>query len=623
MRSGWQAASIVGFLVVLALLAWDRWEGDATTRPFEYDEWLALEYYAWPGITAEGSMRSLRRTDDFYDLDRPTLRNFALGSYRSLGEWKEPNNHVPHSFLVNCSLAVFGTSEASARAPAFLAALLASVLMFLFLQYCCGWRVAAPFVAIWLFCLPYVVQYSLEARGYSLMLCLQIAFLMSAQQAWRRPESILWGTVMTAIAIASAMNILSLAVDWLLPAYIALFLFPNGWPRRRTIDDADLEAEVLRHHTSLWRRNLIVQMLAGAFVGGLFVIDRLPFIISSARQYGQRFHSISEMFSLIVDASRYLFAGPAAVAIALLGIVGCVLMVRRREHRTLAVIAICTLIVSLLHFVGIQRLPYARTCAYTLPLACIGTAYAIEACWNASSKRLARGGVACGLGFISIAAVYASLMFTFPNYQFLRSLDAVETQSRSRATYCMLPANKEYWFSKSLPDHWLTALDHPTADQSIQRLVLWCGSDDPTEIETSLGTPANVPHGAAAPIGPYELRSFSVTQQQFERIEGNPLEESELAIVVWYPDLNRLGISCHDIDERIEATDVPTLKRLRRVAAKVDFYGAVNAYEFIVTDKTAWTRLQPLLHELRKEFGGNPLVLISSQPAERTNAGDS
>src|SRR5437870_1780048 len=98
------AAGLAAFLA-LGALGWLRWRGPDIRRPLQYDELLTIEYYTWVGLAPSGERAPLRRAVDLQARFRPTLAQLGMGLYRSLGVWREPNNHVWQSVLVNLSLA--------------------------------------------------------------------------------------------------------------------------------------------------------------------------------------------------------------------------------------------------------------------------------------------------------------------------------------------------------------------------------------------------------------------------------------------------------------------------------------------------------------------------------------
>ncbi len=141
-----------------------------------------------------------------------SMRRYAHGSYEAGADgkkefqpvtWTETfvendngNNHVLHSLLSRTSLAAWHSfnqkpasefSESALRLPSFIAAILALVLVAVI-----GWECGLPWVgagAAWLLALhPWHIRYSVEAKGYSLMLffiCLSVLGLIRAHRHHR------------------------------------------------------------------------------------------------------------------------------------------------------------------------------------------------------------------------------------------------------------------------------------------------------------------------------------------------------------------------------------------------------------------------------------------------------
>src|SRR5262249_31172217 len=92
--------------------------------------------------------------------------NFSLApGFRALN-YSLPANHVLHSVLVKAATAALGSSPASIRMTAFLAAIALLPVLFLFARELLGWE-AALFASAGACAFPYLVLYATNARGYS------------------------------------------------------------------------------------------------------------------------------------------------------------------------------------------------------------------------------------------------------------------------------------------------------------------------------------------------------------------------------------------------------------------------------------------------------------------------
>ena len=600
---------VAGTLAGLVTL---RWSHPDANRPLEYDEWVSLEYYTWAGLQPDGQMRPIRRAEDLAELDDPTPLQLAAGLYRATGVWLEPNNHVLHSALLNLVSARTPRTPQNVRIAAMAGATLFAFACFALFYWGLQWRYAAPFAAVWAFSLPYVVRFSLEARGYSLMLALQAIFLTAAWGLARRPASLVRSTVMAATAAATFMNVVSLAVDWLLPAYLVLWLIP---PAPVNVDDP----EESRQRRRQWRTSLLAQLLAIGSVGLVFLMDRLPYVVSSAQQYGNPVSSVEAFTRGLLEIGRDLFPGPVGIAVLVAGAAGLLLMLFRRADRTMGLVGLAVIAVSLLHFWGTHKLPYARTCGYILPLGIVGMAFLVERiCWaiNWTPLRIA---TLTGVLAATAGMAWQTTGTGHWDHDALAEL-AEQCLPADEAVYAILPAGNEYWFAKYLPAAWLTAGDHVPEDQPIRQIALWVDEADDWSVPTDFGTTARLPElwrSATAPVSQIG-RTYRIVTLPVQPITADDLPRESLqtpVVALWTPDPSRLGLSGEGIAGLLQDRPVPALRRIHRVPAKLDFFGQLNAIEFLALTSQDRQQLADILSEGLETFGGQ-VRLWSVTPAD-------
>ncbi len=105
-----------------------------------------------------------------------------------LSEYSSPNNHILHTVLAHISLSAFGDSEAALRLPALLAGLCAIPLAYLLFQQWANPNVGmltCAGVAAW----PMLVDYSVNARGYSLIVLFTLGLTLAADRMRRSPSA--------------------------------------------------------------------------------------------------------------------------------------------------------------------------------------------------------------------------------------------------------------------------------------------------------------------------------------------------------------------------------------------------------------------------------------------------
>jgi hypothetical protein len=360
--------------VVLALwLFVDRATGPQIREPLTWDEILTLENYSWATFRSDGLPTHAPRVEDLLNVQRPNALQLVAGLYRAISVWREPNDHIVHSVLVNLSTALWPDSEAAVRLPAWAGALVFAAAL-AWLAWRSGYRLAWPMALLVAAGWPYVHYYSLLARGYSWMLALQVLLvLLLADALPRRARSIAWGALCVIVAILSFWNMINLIVDWLAPLYLGLWLVP---PRRQEAATS-VWNELGPEDRRSYRQNLVVQGLALGFFGLLFFIQFLPYILVSMQEFGIPGHGLN-FFRGLVDVLTYLFPNPIWALVGIAGVVGWYFMWRDTRTRHLGAVCILSVGISLAHFMVAQKLPYARTCGYFLPLVTLGATHLAE-----------------------------------------------------------------------------------------------------------------------------------------------------------------------------------------------------------------------------------------------------
>jgi len=363
-------------VVAIALTLWvfaDRLAGAQMREPLTWDEILNVENYSWATFNSNGLPTQADRVEDLLPVQRPNGIQFVAGLYRAISVWREPNDHVVHSVLVNLSTALSPGSEAAVRFPAWAGALMFAAAL-AWLAWRSGYRLAWPLALLLGASWPYVHYYSLQARGYSWMLALQVVLvLLVADVLPRRACSVAWGALCGFVAILSFWNMVNLIVDWLAPLYLALWFVP---PSRKVAAGSAWE-ELRDEELRVYRQNLVVQGIVLGFFAVLFFVHFLPYVLVSMQEFGIPARGL-DFFPRAMDVLSYLFPNPAWGLVGLAGVVGCYFMWRDTRTRHLGAVCLFTVGISLAHFVAAQKLPYGRTCGYFLPLVTLGATHLAE-----------------------------------------------------------------------------------------------------------------------------------------------------------------------------------------------------------------------------------------------------
>jgi hypothetical protein len=600
----------VALMFIIGLPGWMRWRSPAMHRPLGYDELLTLEYYTWAGVQPSGEPQHLRRIGDLHRLGPPTGRQLAVGIYRSLGTWKEPNNHVAHSFLLDAALVLDRSNPAIIRLPALLGSIFFAIIVYWFCGPVQGWTSTAPLAAIWAFCSPYTLSWSQAARGYSLSLALQGLLLLALFRLARRPGSILWGALAVGIAVVTFANIVSLALDWILPVYLAAWLIPPDVVTR----DPRVQVGV-----GLWRKTLLIQVLCIGVVGFVFLIDRLPYVYSSTDQYGLPLDRSQILTNGLVEIIQGVFPNLAWKVFAVLGIAGIVALVVSRRDRTLGAIAVATFVVSLAHFELARRIPYPRACGFYLPSIILGAAYLVERVVRIAAPGVLRLCLWAGLA-VATGIMVGAWPGEVPRAELdVASLDAVTWGANPGGSdsYIVLPPDADYLLSKYLNNCWHDTRELPR--RGSLNLSLLARRHEGWGVEMIRGNegrhtwrelPGFLDQGN--PTGPYRL--WSMRAEAYPLGEGESSEPRIPAFIVWRPDPSRLGLDARDVTDLVGSSGVPYIVRSERIFTKLDFNSRLHSLEFIACSRAEWIEIKELVTRGLRRFGGSALIL---EPASR------
>ncbi len=599
-------------------------------HPLENDEFHSLEYYTWAGLKPTGDQQPLRRLEDVRKLPRPSLAQLGMGVYRSVALWKTPNNHLVHTVLLNFALLGGSPSERQIRLPAFAATIVFALAVYLFVRGGLGWRFAAPLAALGAFCLPYVYWYGNEARGHSATLALQVLFLIMARQAARRPASLGWGVAQAITAVLLFMNNVSMVLYWLFPAYLVLWFCPPF---------SGASSHILEERR-LWRRNLILQLLGISAVGFLFLMDRLPYLLVASQINGDEASSTADFLTQGWGIVRYLFPDVGWAALGCLGLAGSVALCRSQENRWLGMLALGTILVTVLHCCLTKKVIYARACGFVLPMLVIGAAYLAE---RAGAVATGRGASSpwlsawplqgCWSGNRSlVAATTSTIPRPLPNSipRSTRGMKRFSTRS------CPAPTTSGTRFC---PRNGLRPRTRSAATAAWIESSSWCRSRStltprigfttwrlwrpPTRRCCSIPEVGKECCNRWSPAQPWRRDAWGYIRScrspcmpcRFPRPQRFPGKAPNL--VVWYPDPLRVGIFGQPVMELLREADLPSIRRNHRFPAHLDYYNQLQSLEFVANSAQEWDKIKAVVARGMQRFGGRAVCLNATNEPGR------
>jgi hypothetical protein len=586
-------ALLAGVVVVLASAAYRASQSDLV-RPLNEDELITLRYYTWAGVHADGEPRELRRREDIERLGRPGLRELALGAYCSFGRWAEPNNHIVNSGLINLTLPLCHPYEAAVRIPA----LVGAVLFALLAAALCYWvfpaRVAVPLVAACAFWHPYLLRYSQEARGYSWMLALQLLLLACFVRLLRSPASLLWGFLTAAVAALSFMNVLTMSLYWVFPAYFVMLLIA-AWAWLRGTADRSL------------RLNLIAQLAGVGVVGLVFLLDRLPFVVSSTQQYGLPFQGAGEYAARLRETVDYLFPSAGWKVFAAAGVVGLVLSYRHPWGRVLLATFGISLLLSLAHIAVSHRFPYPRVCGYVLPPIFIGFGCLAQRVCDVFAARWLTGLTWAASSLATAALLIVGSWGVAQDPAFAELAAAVsKVDAPDGAVYTVFAPGVSDSLELYLPPRWLAAEDRLPLSETASVCVI--GKMD----------------GPRWPPSHWPGATHAVNTGRYQEVtlpgKCAPLDErseAAQALVIWYPAFRAVAVNRQPAIEYADACGVKYLAVDARYQAKMSVYSKLSEVIFVCESADDVRRAAEGVRTAMRRFGGEARLFTPRKGADR------
>lgn len=135
-----------------------------------------------------------------------TFLTYIQGDVRALFEYSAPNNHILNTLLIKLSTTLFPPSPASIRFPAFFAGLAGIVLMFFLSRSLHKTSYTGIFAAALTAIFPYLILYSTNARGYTLVIALTLVLVWIGHRFVDHPSraGVFW------LALFSALGLLAI-----------------------------------------------------------------------------------------------------------------------------------------------------------------------------------------------------------------------------------------------------------------------------------------------------------------------------------------------------------------------------------------------------------------------------
>lgn len=288
-----------------------------------------------------------------------TFLNFANKGYSALFDYPVPNNHVLNTVLIKITMLIWGASPATIRLPAFLAGL-ATIPLTFYLARAQNPRkysgiLAAIATAVW----PYLILYSTNARGYSLVTLLTLAITLVAIRFAQK--SSLFDVIL--LSIFSALGMWSIPSMIFGVAGITSWLGTLLWLAKHPIKKIFTEFVIPYGTLStvftifLYLPVMIVSKGANSIIANKFVESQSwPEFIAQI---------LPKIQSSIFELTRDIHPS-ALIAILILGIIGLYFSYHERDWKTFLQLP-CLFLGAMVILFAQHAIPYARLWIYTLP----------------------------------------------------------------------------------------------------------------------------------------------------------------------------------------------------------------------------------------------------------------
>lgn len=323
-----------------------------------------------------------------------TVNRYINQGWFNLFNYTEPNNHVFHTILVKISTLLFGLHTTAIRLPAFLAGLCAVIAIHFVVRKMIS-PSAGLFALITIALWPYAIFFSVNSRGYSLMMLLTILLLFIG---WKIIESPTRNRVIL-------FSVVSSAGLFTIPSMLYAIIGLGGWiflslsinsknvflPFRKFV----LPVGFL---TALQTILLYLPVILRS--NGIDAITKNRYVVRDSVYIGYQkiFAHLAFTFKQYIQEIPY----PIVYGFVFLFFLGCFEILRQKKYTYLLLFPTMLLATISVTFLN-QKIPFPRTWFYYLPIVTFYT----SAGFSAISNWFKKGNV-----YISSVVILLALLFS-------------------------------------------------------------------------------------------------------------------------------------------------------------------------------------------------------------------
>lgn len=309
-----------------------------------------------------------------------TFNIFVKDGWDSVFSYVAPNNHVLHTIFVKISTSIFGDSPIAIRLPALTFGLLTIVAVF------CAARLLGgdgSFAALVAAAHPYLILYSTNARGYTLITFLTLMLVILGYSVALRPSVL----VATAWAFVSALGLLVMPTMLYPCAGIYLWVIYLGHKNRFA----------LNCFKKYWlRAGVVTIFLTLLFYSPVIYKSGITSILNNEYVQSQSIETFVKALRWHIEGTVRLFFQDVPIpyticALIFIAIGAKDLYEKAAGNRIISLLISCIFSAAAITLAN-HKIPFARTWIYLIPLFIIvadyGLAFVLQRCNQAISSTL-------------------------------------------------------------------------------------------------------------------------------------------------------------------------------------------------------------------------------------------
>ncbi len=416
----------------------------------------------------------------------------------------------------------------------------------------------------------------------SLTLLIVACFFRNPHHAWT-------SIALSASLVGLFLTVVSMIADWIVPLFLAmgihtLYAFKSNWIERKML-----------------LSRLALQATFVLSITFSFVCDRLPYLISSAKQYGVPFSNTSELVQLIRAYTIYLFPTLGWALFFGCSIVGFWLAIRRSMFTPVLLALISIFVISILHFVGGGKLPYGRNVGYFIIHAFFGFAVLFSVALTQTKSTWHWVVLYISGWIIAGSAIFSTRGFPKPDYAYEEMSAKVRSNQIPVAlTDLVIAGRKSRELTLNL--HW----GNPVESKQ-QQLVILQNRNFPIAFEGKDGATIGEKFTKACGNPRVSTDLYSLWTISLLEGEKKAVDSNSLRIVIWRIPFPATTVSPDPVLEELREHGLAFFEINERYQAKMEVFQRLTCVVvpiFADEDGTKVRRTQDSLDSVVSKFGG-------------------